>query len=259
MHDVEFHTICYLRDLLMTSAHRDPEVTSFLTFWTYEEYWHGEALAEVFSVHGEKTGPQRVAMIRQANRRRDRWRPFVHALGSILAGPSYTAIHMSWGAVNEWTTQAGYGRLAARASHPALTMLLNRIMRQEGRHIDFYAAYAQRQLREDLRAQRLVRMALRRFWSPVGATVMPASEVEFLVTYLFGDEEGRTVVARLDRRVQSLPGLEGVSLLADAVDDLTRSRRSRNAGLEDQPGRSSGRLAARCPERSPVDWPTSIR
>ena len=27
----------------------------------------------------------------------------------------------------------------------------------------------------------------------------------------------------------------------------------------DQPGRSSGRLAARCPASSPVDWPTSIR
>ena len=37
MHDVEHHTVCYLRDLLVTSAHRDPEVTSFLTMWCFEE------------------------------------------------------------------------------------------------------------------------------------------------------------------------------------------------------------------------------
>src|SRR5215471_19985086 len=29
IHDVEFHTVCYLRDLLMTSVHRDPDITSF--------------------------------------------------------------------------------------------------------------------------------------------------------------------------------------------------------------------------------------
>ncbi len=45
MHDVEHHTICYLRDLLVTRAHDDPEITTFLTMWAYEEYWHGNTLA----------------------------------------------------------------------------------------------------------------------------------------------------------------------------------------------------------------------
>jgi hypothetical protein len=30
MHDIEFHTTCYLRDLLVTAAHDDPEITAFL-------------------------------------------------------------------------------------------------------------------------------------------------------------------------------------------------------------------------------------
>jgi hypothetical protein len=30
MHDVEFHTTCYLRDLLVTSAHDDPEIRGVL-------------------------------------------------------------------------------------------------------------------------------------------------------------------------------------------------------------------------------------
>jgi len=27
MHDVEHHTVCYLRDLLLTPAHQEPEIT----------------------------------------------------------------------------------------------------------------------------------------------------------------------------------------------------------------------------------------
>ena len=38
MHDVEHHTVCYLRDLLVTPAHRDPDMTTFLTMWTFEEF-----------------------------------------------------------------------------------------------------------------------------------------------------------------------------------------------------------------------------
>ena len=33
MHDIEHHTVCYLRDLLLTPAHRDPAITSFLSCW----------------------------------------------------------------------------------------------------------------------------------------------------------------------------------------------------------------------------------
>jgi hypothetical protein len=49
MHDVEFHTTCSLRDLLVTAAHDDPEITAFLAMWSYEEYWHGEAIAKVLA------------------------------------------------------------------------------------------------------------------------------------------------------------------------------------------------------------------
>ena len=45
---------------------------------------------------------------------------------------------MTFGVINEWTTQAGYARLAAEADHPVLSELLRRIMKQEGRYIDFF-------------------------------------------------------------------------------------------------------------------------
>jgi len=222
MHDVEGHTACYLRDLLVTRAHRDPEVTAFLACWCYEEHWHGDAIAEVLRAHDEPAGRSRLAASRGRLPRRDALRPLAFTLASALT-PHIVAVHMAWGAVNEWTTQAGYGRLAAKAQHPVLSELLRRIMRQEGRHIDFYALGARRRLAESATARRITRFALRRYWAPVGAGVMPDSEVSFLVNHLFGDAEGRPAVQRIDRLVGRLPGLEGLHLVESALDDLTEA------------------------------------
>src|SRR5579863_7681716 len=219
MHDVEGHTACYLRDLLATRAHRDPEVTAFLACWCYEEHWHGEALAEVLRAHGETAGRSRLAASRRRLPRRDALRPVAFTLASALT-PHIVAVHMTWGAVNEWATQAGYARLAAKARHPVLSELLRRIMRQEGRHIDFYALGARRRLADSATARRLTRFALRRYWAPVGAGVMPDSELRFLVTHLFADADGRAAAQRIDRLVSRLPGLEGLRLAETAVDRL---------------------------------------
>lgn len=218
IHDVEFHTVCYLRDLLMTSAHRDPDITSFLTFWNYEEYWHGEAIGRVLAAHGEVADTARVAKMRARLTVKDRLSPLLHGLGSLIAGESWTAVHMTWGAINEWTTQAAYARLAAKERHPVLSDLLHRIMRQEGRHIDFYASEASRRLEDNRRAQKMTRLALRKFWTPVGAGVMPPEEVGHLTRHLFGDEAGRTTAARLDRHIDRLPGLRGLSLLEGSIE-----------------------------------------
>ncbi|MEY2433877.1 MAG: hypothetical protein QOC92_3602 [Acidimicrobiaceae bacterium] len=217
MHDVENHTVCYLRDLLVTSAHKDPAITSFLTFWNFEEFWHGEAIAAVLAAHGDEP-EERVAATRRRLGWKDRLGPLAHLLGSSLAGESFIAIHMTWGAINEWTTQAGYARLAARAEHPLLSQLLGRIMRQEGRHIDFYVAEATHRLGDGRRAQRITRCALKHLWSPVGSSVMPASEVRFLVRYLFEGDDGRAMADRIDRRVDRLPGLAGLNLIGGALD-----------------------------------------
>jgi hypothetical protein len=221
MHDVEGHTACYLRDLLATRAHRDPEVTAFLACWCYEEHWHGEALAEVLRAHGEPAGRSRLAESRRRLPRRDSLRPVAFTLASAIT-PHIVTVHMTWGAVNEWTTQAAYGRLAAKAEHPVLSELLRRVMRQEGRHIDFYAHGARRRLADSATARRLTRFALRHYWAPVGSGVMPHSELRFLVAHLFGDVEGRAAARRVDRFVGGLPGLDGLHLAEAAVDSLTR-------------------------------------
>jgi hypothetical protein len=217
MHDIEYHTICYLRDLLSTRAHDDPRLTAFLTFWAWEEFWHGEGIATVLRAHGETSGDERIAALRHRLRRKLKLSPAVWSVGSLFLR-ELPAAHMTWGAVNEWTTQAGYARLAARSGHPVLAELLTRIMRQEGRHIDFYASEASARLARSRSARRLTRFALRRSWRPVGTGVMPDEEVAFMIGYLFDNEEGRKAAARIDRRIDALPGQAGLALISTGID-----------------------------------------
>jgi hypothetical protein len=79
---VENHTVCYLRNILVARAHKDPDLTSFLTMWNLEEYWHGAAIAEVLDAHNKSAGTGRIATLRQGLPGRDAWRPLAFQLGS---------------------------------------------------------------------------------------------------------------------------------------------------------------------------------
>jgi hypothetical protein len=221
MHDIEMHTVCYLRDILVTASHRDAELTTFLTLWCYEEFWHGEAIAAVLEAHGEAAGSTRVGALRRSRRVKESLKPLVHGVASMVAGRSISAVQMMWGAVNEWTTQASYAQLSRRADHPVLTTLLHRIMRQEGRHIDFYTAQATTRLEGNKHAQAITRTALRKLWAPVGSDVQPESEVRHLIGYLFGGDDGLQMAERIDRRIDRLPGLSDLRLVTTARDRYT--------------------------------------
>ncbi len=86
MSDVETHTVCYLRDLLVTPSHADPEVTVFLTMWNLEEYWHGEVLDEVLERHGVPTGPEHTRAVRSRLGWRDRLAPIRQSLLANIIG-----------------------------------------------------------------------------------------------------------------------------------------------------------------------------
>lgn len=219
MCDVESHTVCYLRDLLVTPSHADPEVTTFLTMWNYEEYWHGEVLADVLAAHGIATGPEHIAAVRTGLGWKDKVAPIKQALLANLIGEDFVATHMTWGAINEWLTHAGYSALMAKEQHPVLDEVLSRIAAQETRHIAFYASQARTRLERSAKARRITRFALDRAWQPVGSGVMPDEEVRHLVSYLMGDDAGETA-RRIDAKIDSLPGLEGLHLVERRVQAL---------------------------------------
>lgn len=217
MSDIESHTICYLRDLLVTPSHQDPEITTFLTMWAYEEFWHGEVLDKVLAAHGRAVGPDRIRRIRLAQGRGDRLAPIYQALAANVIGDDFIAVHMTFGVINEWSTYAGYGRLLAQTDHPELTKVVGRIQRQETRHVAFYASQARERLARSRAARLLTRLILRVAWTPVGSGIMPAAETAFLLHYLLGGAEGARVVRQLDDKIDRLPGLAGLHLVNRAA------------------------------------------
>ncbi len=217
MSDVESHTICYLRDLLVTPSHQDPEITTFLTMWAYEEFWHGEVLDKVLAAHGRAAGPDRIRRVRLAQGRNDRFAPIYQALAANLVGEDFIAVHMTFGVINEWSAYAAYGRLLAQTDHPELTKVVGRIQRQETRHAAFYASQARERLERSHAARLLTRLILRVWWTPVGSGIAPAAETAFLMRYLMGGADGTRLIHQLDEKIDRLPGLAGLNLVSRAA------------------------------------------
>lgn len=218
MSDVESYTVCYLRDLLMTPSHADPEITTFLTMWNYEEHWHGEVLADVLAAHGIPTGNAHLRGVRERQGWKSRLDPIKQSLLANVIGEDFVATHMTWGAINEWSTHAGYASLQRIEDHPVLTELLTRIIKQETRHIAFYNSQARDRLARSRKAQRITRFALQRAWDPVGSGVMPEDDVVHLLSFLMGGPEGRAQARRIDQKIDRLPGLENLHLVERALD-----------------------------------------
>jgi rubrerythrin len=233
MMDIETHTVIYLRDLLATRAATDPYVTAFLSCWVYEELWHGEAFSDFLRAYGIElpaepklpdgstpmpTRPNRISRFREQLGVGHRLSLLPTMLGSLVMR-DFVALHMTWGAINELTTLTGYYQLIRRSEHPVLHQLLRRVIQDERRHFAFYRAQAKARLSGNARAGRMVRMALKAFWTPVGAGAKSQEEVDALGIYLFGDSpEGRSAIREIDATISELPGLAGLSLLEDALD-----------------------------------------
>ena len=118
-------------------------------------------------------------------------------------------------------------------------------MKQEGGHIDFYASEATRRLSASPRAQKMTRFLLKHAWRPVGSGVMPKSEVDFLVDYLFDGPDGQAVAARIDRRVDRFPGPRRSAF----------AHEGRHQALHTE----SGGLIHRRREAFGVGWPSGVR
>lgn len=219
MCDIEYHTVCYLRDMLVTPSRRESDVNAFMTTWNREEFWHGEALAEILQLHGVTVSYDELKAKRIKLGWREKLAPVKQAVLGNIVGRDFVAVHMIWGAVNEWSAAAAYKRLAALDGHPELAVLLHRIAAQEARHVAFYATQAQARLDASERARRFARMALQRVWAPVGSGISADSEVTHVMRHLFAGAEGRKEVQAIDRHVAKLPGMDGLTIVADAMDE----------------------------------------
>ncbi|GAA2172278.1 ferritin-like domain-containing protein [Agrococcus versicolor] len=218
MCDVEYHTVCYLRDLLTTPSHKEPEVGAFMTMWNREEFWHGEALAAVLAKHGITVDYDVLKATRVKLGWKDRLDPVKQSLLGNVVGNDFVAVHMTWGAANEYSANAAYHRLAKMQSHPVLTPLLKRIAIQESKHIAFYATQARKRLESSRKARVITRFVMSKVWQPVGSGINTDDEVTHVMTHLFQGPDGRKLIRDMDTKISALPGLEGLHIVEKAMD-----------------------------------------
>jgi hypothetical protein len=138
-------------------------------------------------------------------------------------------------------------QLIRRSTHPVLHQMLRRVIQDERRHFAFYRAQERARLEAaPERARRLVRWIFKSFWTPVGAGVKSQEEVDALALYLFADsDEGREAVRGIDQVVSEMPGLGGLALLEDVIDQAVKRARARPgyAGVTDAQSSNGGPAA----------------
>jgi rubrerythrin len=220
MCDVEYHTVCYLRDMLVTPSHEDEDVSAFMTMWNREEFWHGEALAAVLAMHDVTVDYDALKASRLKLGWRDRLDPIKQSVLGSLVGSDFVAVHMSWGAANEWSAITAYQRMADLEEHPVLAELLRRIAKQEARHVAFYTSQARERLAASAKARKVTRFALSRFWAPVGSSISSDDDVRHVMTHLMSGPEGRRAARKVDDSISGMPGLDGLTIVQDALDRI---------------------------------------
>ena len=216
MADVESHTILYLRDLLAGHMARDQEVVTFLACWVYEETNHGRAIDRFLSACGRAPDQNRYTQItKAASFQEDIEAVLSHALA--YATKHFAAAHMSWGAINEMTAALAYTQLARFTENKELSKMLLRLAKDERRHQSFYYHQAQKRLAASTFAQKLAKLALQKFWGPVGDGVGESDTFGFIAALLFDNPEGMEEFRIIDRTMAKLPGLSWFDLVAKRI------------------------------------------
>jgi hypothetical protein len=215
MMDIESHTIIYLRELLATRVAEDVTVTSFLSCWAYEEFFHSQVLKRLLEVHGVAVDGERFARLRKPKAGDDARMRIARLLARITR--HFSAVHMTWGAINELATLTGYHALIARCGNPLVKTVLARICKDERRHYSFYFNQARERLKPRA-AQVLTAFIVRNFWSPVGSPVRGNADASRICEYLFSDEQGPRRLQQIDSAIARLPGLGWFNLGSSLLD-----------------------------------------
>lgn len=224
--DIESQTIRYLRTLLHMKIAFQPDVSAFLTTWSYEEFFHGHALARLMAECGHPLEEDRVERV-GAKARFNEWLEdaFTPLLSKIFSR-HFPAVYMSFGAIQELTTLRGYERLAYCTANPVLKVLCDRIAKQERRHFAWYFNHAKQYLAPFRFTQVLARKLMEFDWAPVGAGVKTEAEVRRLFSILFPGEHGRKLVNEIDEKIGTLPGLAGIKLMRSYFKEAQASDRA---------------------------------
>ncbi len=217
MRDIEKSTQVYYDQMIKTPTGRDPVIRRFMDKWSTEEDQHATLIDRFLNEAGYPTSPrwyeELKARVPKAYWRRKAIEPRI----TNLFGKRFSAVHMTWGAINEMSTLAGYQRLWTLARHPVLEKFLRGIGQEEAVHSSFYWNVAKLQLQQSGYARGLTNFMIKKFWAPVGTGIKTPGESNLVIQTLFGPDRAAQFEKQVSRRLQLLPGLEDLTAPLERV------------------------------------------
>ncbi len=218
MRDIETMTTRYFDELMKSATGKEPMIREFMEQWATEEPVHGQLLSRFLEEAGcpqeqdwKQKGFDGLTISYKLRSKIQEWVTFPF-------GKNFTSVHMSWGAIHEYSTLTGYRRLWELAGHPVLEYILKAIAREEAKHAMFYWSVAYINLKDSPYRQRLARYLVEKFWKPVGEGVKTEAESNVVIRTLFAGTDGidqiRTYV---NNRVAQLPGFETLTRVTDRI------------------------------------------
>lgn len=217
MRDIEAFTDVYYQQLTGTPTGRDPIIRQFMDRWLHEEQLHAELLDRFLNEAGIPTSEKWYEEAREKIPTAYTVKSKVNKLMINCIGKRFSAVHMTWGAINELSTLQGYKRLWETAEHPVLEHILKGIAREESSHIFFYRSIAQLKLAESKSAQRIARYIIENFWTPVGQGTKPEEDTNYVIHTLFNGEGMKAVETHINGSLEKLPGFESVTAVSDKI------------------------------------------
>jgi hypothetical protein len=218
MRDVEILTDMYYEELRRTPTGKDAVISKFMERWGQEELVHGQLIDRFLNESGYETSKNWQTEVRKNVPKS--YSVYARIITNLtnLVGKSFTATHMTFGAINELCTAQGYRRLIELANHPVLSQILRGIMREESAHTQFYWSVAKLELQKSPMSQKIARFIIKNFWAPVGQGAKPVKESNYTIATLFKGEEGMDWIERnVSSRIQQLAGFEGLNTINEKI------------------------------------------
>jgi rubrerythrin len=218
MRDVEAFTDIYYEELRRTPTGKSPVIKKFMDRWSVEEFQHAELLTRFLEEAGLPQSKSWFAEARAAIPCNYTFENRLYPLVTNCFGENFSAVHMTWGAINEMTTLQGYRRLWQLAKHPVLEHLLRAIAQEEAAHSKFYWNIARLKLARSGFARKLARTVISKFWTPVGQGTKPKKETNYLIAMLFRGEDGVSFFDRnVNSKLEQLPGFDGIKTITGRI------------------------------------------
>ena len=186
--------------------------------WGVEESEHGDLLNRFLEEAGVQTSGDWREEAKNNIPLRYTVENYVSSMVTNCFGHLFSGAHMVWGAINEMTTLQGYRRLWQMADHPVLETVLRTIAREESAHSKFYWNIARLRLERSERGRALARFVIGKFWTPVGQGTKPQAEVDYMISTLFGGDDGVDFFdRRVGRKIEMLPGFADFKTITERV------------------------------------------